>query len=865
VTTTSGILGHQFELVALQTTTEPTYNYQLPLAEALPGGKLYPPSIGSKSYYATNPHPATQQKIEGWKWNNRVWGDDETENTIGYIPVNWDPPFIGTREEDYFQSGIGSGRDIELQEIKLIPASGIQYSSHSSTWAPELFHGYFYDKEAERYLFSDDSEVVYPTFSGVIPGLEGIKRNIVSLLSFPKIGIPILANKFYWDSDVGEYTVYNPWTKVAQFTGDRDDDLVRQDTYNEIQDSIDFSLIDESFQEYVISYSGITYSEGVSSSFPVIIFNQQTSNPRGYPASGLLFSGLEPIGYSDGTIEQTFHTHYSPIDSGMYIYIFTSPAIPDGYMEEEVVASGIDGFGLVGGGPLPLDIIKDGTLSTVVTEWLPRPLGTTLSGYEVAVDYDYGLIVFGDTTNSGLNVPNAGDTVMIGYWDTMRVEYEPEYSVDTVIAHEANLNPIYSKEASRFVCLSVKDEEPTNITLTAELNTLTSNVFGPLDIGNKYASVIATVRNTGGETLEGENVLISVVSEPTRGGFGSFTEASVITNADGQAKAFYNPPRTINNLGTEILAAGLTITNNPSAYPTLGQTTTLRADNILLRSDINSIFLYKILVNDPSVGYLETSLDQDSLSVQLNEYYRTYLVDEEIYGRTGITENGVLNYYPQSQGTTWEALHRALSDLLAPTIFQDNSGQGRKVICAVVDSGALNPHTFGDIAWVPMQPIDVSKIDEDTYDVIYDTTIFNLPVPSGSLAPVPSGEHYGYFLVGPSAVELQASVYSETYHRMIYSNKIEIQLSIPDSMNGLWIIDELNSIHEDELSSVLAGMTASQQKIPLGFRLRSSNLNLAGALGGVTFLDINPEYNANVWDVDEITPLQHEVTVLSII
>lgn len=866
--TASGILYNQFELVALQTTVAPSYTHPVTPAEAEYGGKYHSSAIGSRSYYANYPHPATQQKIQGWKWDERAWTDENIENTIGKIPVNWDPTTSGVL--DYFQSGIGSHRDLELQGLIDIPSSGIHFNRAVDTWVPEIYHGYFYDDEEEHYLFSDDSEIVYPSFSGVVEGVlwSGIEPgdavasgfNRIELNEVPKVGIPILVRKYEWNEAETQYDIYQNWRKIAEFTGIRDEDLVRQSTYNNLSDSIYYQLVDRTSSEFLISYSGVEYSHGIRSGNPAAIFNQQCCAAVGLTTSGVLFSGLETISYTTSETTQVYHTQFSPIDRTMQTLVFTASAVPSGYLPAAVVGSGVDGEGLVGGGPIYSGLIEAGFLDIPVVEWVGRPLGTTLSGYEVSIDYDLGLLVFGGELAS---VPQAGQTIMAGYYHTVRLEYEPELSLDTVLACEANTNPIYAREASRFLFLSRQEEEPASIALEARLPLITTDIYGPLSIGNHYAGVVATVRDTRGEALEGESVTIEVTSTPSKGGFGSAASTTITTDTSGEAKGYYNPPRSISDIGVEILASGLTVTVAPPSYPTLGEITTLSTTNMLYRGDLNEVFLYKILVDDPSIGYLETSIDQENLETQLDEYYRTYLTEENIYGRTGVTSSGTLNYYQGN--TTWEGLYRSLAGLVSPSIFQDNQGQGRRVLCAVVDSGALNPHTMGDGAWVPMQPVDIMEQGVGEYDFVFDTTIFDLPIPSGSLGVVPSGVHYGYFLVAPTAVKLQASVYSEVYHRTLYSNEIEIQLSIPDSMNGLWVIDELNTVHINELNVLLSGMVASQQKVPLGFRLRSPNLNLAAALDGVTFLDINPEYNANVWDVDEVTPLRHTVTISSII
>ena len=184
---------------------------------------------------------------------------------------------------------------------------------------------------------------------------------------------------------------------------------------------------------------------------------------------------------------------------------------------------------------------------------------------------------------------------------------------------------------------------------------------------------------------------------------------------------------------------------------------------------------------------------------------------------------------------------------------------------AARDVEALDPHLFQQNAWVPMRPMLVEDVAAGVYDVIYDTSIYDMPVPSGTTGPVTSGGLYSYFVVAPTSVDIQASVYNSRIGREIYSNTITVDISIPDYMNGVWELEEINQLEIDEISSLLTEAVASGQKIPLGWRLKTSNIVLAGALDGVTFLDVNPRYNANVWDEDDVTPLGHEVNVSSIV
>jgi hypothetical protein len=164
----------------------------------------------------------------------------------------------------------------------------------------------------------------------------------------------------------------------------------------------------------------------------------------------------------------------------------------------------------------------------------------------------------------------------------------------------------------------------------------------------------------------------------------------------------------------------------------------------------------------------------------------------------------------------------------------------------------LDPHTFTYSAVGPFQPVNVENPSEGVYDIVFNTSAYQLPQPPASnTGPLlPSGTLHNYFVVAPTSVDVQAYVINHRLNRVVDSNEISIQLKIPPYLSGLWTIDAINQNHINEISSLLTGMVASGQRVPLGFRLRSSTVTLAAALDGVTFLDMNPEYNYNPWDAE---------------
>lgn len=799
--TASGIIKHQVEVGPLIGSGVLNINLPRVAARHESGGEASATSLGSLSPYIELAHPNTGNLIEGWKWDQRTWSDKTNDNNASTIPANWDPTTSGITEA-YFQSGIGSNRDLELEGIHVVPSSGINEEGIVNVWAPEVRHGWYYDFSEDSYLFSDDSEILYTTYNSVVPGLNLTTASGFTELTLNaslKVGVPITAEQWKWDSLEGKYEIFRELRRKINFTGQRDDDNVRASTYNSSKEEILFENVDRDFDEFVVSTSGVV---------PKIIFSNNYGEEIG---SGTAPSGLEIVGISNGNANQQFHTEYAPLDSlldtKVYSYITTS-----------------------------------GTL----TEWETVDGNATLSGNQVHLDTDLGILEFGDPTVTGVNAPSAGSTIGVNYWTSVKVEFEPEFSSDTVLATEASINPIYRRNSRGFVYLSTQLEDPTSIELSADLTEIQSNIFGPIFIGNSYAPVVATVKDRRGQLLESQSVRFFITSNPVAGTFGNLGE-NIISPTDefGQARAFYNPPRGINEIAESITASGFSIDNSPT-LPGLTQTTTFHTENLLIEGDTDDVFLYQVFTDD----YLQGGFNHDvgtTSAEQVEEYYRQYFIDNDIYGRLGVnpTDSGLYSFagVPSVDGAItdsaiWEYYHRLQWDLSRPSIFSSSAGQGRRVLVAALDSGMLNPHTLLPGAVGPVQPVLIESPTDGEYDVIFDTSATTIPEPTGT-GPVPSGTLHSYLLVAPTTVSIQASVFNERLNQNILSNEISIKLNIPPYLSGLWILDSINETEIDEISSVLSTVTASGQKIPLGFRLRSSNVTLAAALDGVTFLDVN--------------------------
>jgi len=318
--------------------------YNTPLAGARTElkGDAYPAAIGSFSNYVDKLHPSTERSIEGWHFDERIWYGEDLENEVNTVPTNFDPTTSGITAT-YFQSGIGSDDDLELQRLLETSSSGVNVRGLSNVWSPEILHGQYYDFQRGGYLYADDSEVGYPTLSGIVAGLGHTIDDGYSLVTMSgqnKIGIPITIEQWEWDDEDGQYNTYLSLKKRVRFTGKKDADGVRQSTWNDITEFPIFENIDQTEPEFIVTLSGEN---------PCIIMNDQYTTEVG---SGIdvSVSGLELLGLYQGTAGEQLHTRFAPVDdsSGIEIYSY-------------LVASGD------------------------VTTWRAVPFDATPSGFEVRV------------------------------------------------------------------------------------------------------------------------------------------------------------------------------------------------------------------------------------------------------------------------------------------------------------------------------------------------------------------------------------------------------------------------------------------------------------------------------------------------
>lgn len=751
--------------------------------------------IAFRSKYTDEAHPITANKIEGWKWDQMVWIDEEMKNNFA-VPTIYDATTSGITES-YFRSGIGGGTDLELDEIEKVTVSGLWHAdTYQNIWALRIKHGNYFIYDERSYLHSDDSEYINLEYADVVPGIS-TSMNKVTLTNRPKIGVPIVARQYAWDSEQCKYLVSTDVRQKSRFTGIRDADNVRQDTYNEDTEAILYHNIDAGRPEFVITWSGLA-------TYPSLVFNDQFCEAVG----GFTGETSVLIGYLNGSDGQLIYTQYSPIDSSKNVKVYTTLEGSGVYQEWTVIAG----------------------------------LDTELEEYQVGVDYDLGIFKFPGVivATGGGDVSGfaslAGYSVYASYYKTLQIEYEAEDATDDLLCLDVNANMIRKYSDRGFVFVTDESYQPFSIILEAELDEISEDVFGPVYLGNVYASLIATVYNRRGLPLEDIDVTFEITSSPTIGYFsGGETSIEAVTNAEGQAKTYYNTPAMIDEIGEQTTTMATTVA--PPEYPGVTQITKLRLSSLQIEGGEDEVFLFKVLTDDPFLGYRDYTVP-DTEEDQLESYYSQFFDEESITGSTGNVP-GTTTTSPKA--IDYEATHRLLWDLARPALF-GSTNTGKKILVATDDNTALDPHDYTTPSVSPFQPIDIIALDPTGYDIVYDTSSFTLDAPSG--------DFYSYFIVAPTSVKIKAKAWNAITREWVYSNEISLQITIPPHMSGLWIIEDLNNISLSEISSILAAMLPGDligKRIPFGWRLKSSTITLASALGGICFLDVNETSDPDIW------------------
>lgn len=385
----------------------------------------------------------------------------------------------------------------------------------------------------------------------------------------------------------------------------------------------------------------------------------------------------------------------------------------------------------------------------------------SVSGFDVKVDKDRGTLAFGDhnpfTATGRGNIPSTGARVGAHYTTTIAAFYEPAGTRDDILTTSAaaDVNPVAASTSRGFVQVTTESVDPASITLTSTLPQVNPFI---IQLGNNIGEMIAEVKSASGDLLEGQEVTFQIL-DPQVGTFGATADTvTAITGADGQATALYNSPLTVQGLGQ----ASATVTHD-------GSDTIIDVEGVIEPSTVSGIYLFKVHTEDDVLGIPEGELTQ---------YYEDYIDEEQYYGT-------------EQESVAYEQQFRTTHDLLKPTTYSASElSVGKKTLLLTTRDGVMNPHSGfiepGILA--PLFPSAVENIGTDASPILrmtYENIL--LPIPG-------TGDTKAYFAVGDAITKVNAFVTNQRTNRKIFSNTIELQVQVPDSVNGTFFCDMLNDI-----------------------------------------------------------------------
>ena len=839
-----------------------------------------PPVVGTRAKRLFDIEP----DIKGFHYDRKRWVDEEDDKTRnpGYIGALTDQTTEGL-VKTYWKSGIGSGNDCDV--VSLIRNS---YDS-DWLWSPVIHNGMYYSHYHEYFLWGDASET-YPLISN-FTDVFNPEEDYITLQNVPKEGSPIYATIFRRESDYSALP-YRHARSVGAFTGQISSPGTRY-TPHDSNDYPIWSQVD-SFNRYECFYHTVSGRLYINQNFAfkVCPFTGEQVEAEGVSFAAEWMETYDAIGLKN----QHVYLNYFPISPptsvsygyNHYLYVMLWP--DNGPLERWTLADNNELFfhdatdkvycvdydlGIIRfGGHKASDTflyeaITDTThqISIINGEDYPRQGVITLaSGEQVAY---YGIDDnspthhtltqcirgYGGTAASaqGINTsvthvqqgmaPPDGWNIGVAYETTPRIEYEPRYSSDLLIADSVDVRPTSNEKANGIIHISRKPTQLTEILLEVDKNKIGNALYGPVYLTNDYALLTATAYDHEEDPVPGLLLTIEETNSPFVGLLnGVQAPYTAKTVQSGQIKTSFTPGSLEDSFGAKVSSVSFS-----------GLNTLITIPGDYRNVDLADVFIFGITKDDPMIGTVGLQSDttafantstypqaQASLTLSTITGYAVNVNDvySENYFNNGtvtITTTGgqtylrTIVYYKNGILYLNESVPIVFADIDTVYIMHEdwqewnpNDLNGRKKIIYEWDTSAIHPITGNLGAYFPITPSSVS------YSGGYSTFTFNytLPVPNKDDDTNNLG---GYWLTTPTVVTFRAYGNDPLTNNLIYSNEVSVRIELPDYLKGV----------EDAVNG----------RIPYGMRCSYTTSGYtATGYGGSTFLSINAQAKSpNPW------------------
>ena len=441
--------------------------------------------------------------------------------------------------------------------------------------------------------------------------------------------------------------------------------------------------------------------------------------------------------------------------------------------------------------------------------------------------------VAGDIVSDRKHGLGTSDTILISYDAIPRVEYEvTPYTIRSCNRNSwLDTQPLRNASTTNVLQVDPTEFNLSQVILETASPLIGGNLYGPVNYGTDVSRLTARGLDALGNPVDGIQLSIEILSGPGSLN-GSLSEYTAFTNSIGETYAVYNAPYDPEDV--EIFATG----TEHDAGDTI-MTLPLLSSSV----QASDIWVFQILKHDPTFGIVGARIPNVSYAdagTYGDHFYNdgrlrvdAALAEKYKGGKITITGSSNIRYIrtivhlepvedvgnpPQTfvyldssiPATTADAtyVYVAAKDSVAwnPTLLN-----GVKVILYEWTTDAEHPITGDPGAYAPLQPTSVSG-----NQITFDSRLLPLPDPTDDTSNVG-----GYMAIAPQVVSLQAYGRDPITNRIIRSNIIKLEVTLPAFLTGV------------DKSGVLP--------VPKGFTLISDESNVGAGLGGGNFITLNPK------------------------
>jgi len=457
-------------------------------------------------------------------------------------------------------------------------------------------------------------------------------------------------------------------------------------------------------------------------------------------------------------------------------------------------------------------------------------------------------------------IPGANEIVSAAYFTTPRIEYEPKDFKDHVTADTTNVHPISKSNSNGIVYIGRSPDVLGSLVLSTNLPPLGAGMYGPLGVGSAYAMLTATAYDNSNNALPDVSIKIDQVTSPFLGYLsGCPCPYESISNMDGEIITNYSSGNDLDMVGENVVNY-----NSPG-----GNEVHLTVDSYLpgLNLAADPPMLFAITKDDPIAGtegiHVKTTtnawlpngppgsgsnVDIGNIIFDVEPPYNASMLPlhkrfpRELFnhydgehGTAVLVDDGGAEFPLTIVGFIQDKMYFAEDPSpfsgtiryirVLPytwTSWDSTNLNGRKRVIYQYNGTNLNPVTLTAGCYYPIEPISYNA-DNTTQQTtfIFDTTAAGFPLPNYNSTNTEKNLG-GYWLSTNAIVTFQASAIDPFTGSTMLSNKLSVQISLPDYLKGVSLL--------------------GTSKVPYGWQLTTPSGLPSTGVGpnASTFVTINP-------------------------